>query len=463
MARHVAILGGGIAGLATAFRLEEQARLAGLDLRITLLEKADRLGGKIRTDRVGPYLMEAGPDSLLNRKPWGMDLCRDLGLQGALAPSCDLPEKTFMLWRGNQVPLPPGMMLGIPTRLLPLATTPLVSWPGKLRALGDLFMRPRRMDQDESLADFFRRHFGEEVLERLVAPLLGGIYSGRADTLSLFATFPSFADLEARHGSLIRGMKKQALHPASSTSPFSSLRDGMQSLVTRITSQLVNTSLQTGQSVARLTAEPDGTWCLHLDGDGHPPMAADEVVIALPANVATRVMADLLPDTTEDLDGIPFTSSATVNLGFDTVIPDTVARGYGFLVAPIAEDQVAGGTWAMNKFEHRCEPGHSLLRLFFSGETEGNAASPDAWIEPALRFCRERLQIAVEPREVRVAVWHRTNPQYQVGHMERLERIQAAVQARPGLYITGSSLTGFSVSDCAKDAVRVARQVVGGT
>lgn len=449
--------------MATAYYLEQQARSKGYNLQCRLLERSDQLGGKIRTEQVGRFLTEAGPDSLLTRKPWGINLCREVGLDHDLLPGRDVPHKTYILWEGRQIPLPPGVQLGVPTQLAPLAASPLLSWPGKLRALADLFMWPRRDTDDESIAQFFQRHFGKEVVDRIVAPMLGSIYAGDVQKLSLASTFPTFKTLEYQHGSLIRGLRKQTSSESTQASPFTTLRRGMTSLVTSIVERLSMTTLYTSWPVSRvIPAQTDG-WTVYSHVDNVAPLHADAVVVASPACDAAKNLHEALPDAADELAQIPFSSSATVNLGFHSAIPDTIARGYGFIVAPMTKGLVSGGTWAMNKFEHRCAPGQSILRLFLGGAAKTlpmDHRKHDAWLEPALRFCHDHLSIHTKPDEVRVAVWDQANPQYNVGHMDRMRRMEVMFHRTPGMYITGSSLTGFSVSDCVRDAQRVARDVL---
>src|SRR5215831_8100288 len=206
---HVVIIGGGIAGLAAAYVLQERARAAEIPLACTLVEARERLGGVILTERIDGFVIEAGPDSLLTQKPWGVELCRQLGIGDRLIGTNDRQRKIYILWRGRLYPLPEGLMLIVPTRLHPLLRSRLLSWPGKIRMGLEYFLPPQASEADESLGAFVRRRLGQEALEKIAEPLLAGIYAGAIDSMSLLATFPRLRELEVGHGGLIRGMLAQ--------------------------------------------------------------------------------------------------------------------------------------------------------------------------------------------------------------------------------------------------------------
>src|SRR5215213_4779461 len=206
---HIVIIGGGITGLCTAFYLQQQAQVAGVSLRYTLVERDPRFGGKLLTDTIGQFVVEAGPDSIITQKPWGVQLVRELGLADQLIGTNELPRKVAFLSHGRPRPMPEGMTLIVPTKLGPFLRTPLLSPLGKLRMLLDLVIPPRQGDADETLADFIRRRFGEEALLKLAEPLLAGIHNSESERQSLLATFPRLREIELQYGSLIRGMRAQ--------------------------------------------------------------------------------------------------------------------------------------------------------------------------------------------------------------------------------------------------------------
>ena len=228
---RVAIVGGGVAGLSAAFHLQEGARSAGIPLDCALLEKDDRLGGKVVTRTTDGFVVEGGPDSFLTQKPWALELCRKLGLGDRLIGTNEAARKVFVLWKGRLHKLPDGVLLIVPTRLMPFAFSTLISPVGKLRMGLDLVIPPRRDGGDESVASFVRRRLGEEALEKIAEPLMGGIHTSDPEMQSLLASFPRFVDLERKHGSLIRGMMAaRSARPANGHSlpPFMTLRGGLE-------------------------------------------------------------------------------------------------------------------------------------------------------------------------------------------------------------------------------------------
>src|SRR6202035_4530974 len=258
---RIAIIGGGISGLAATFALEEH-RLAGT-VEYTLYDSSPNLGGVLRTEHIDGYTVEAGPDSFITEKPWAADLCRTLGLADELMGSNDVDRKTYILVRGRLIPMPDGLMFMVPTKILPTALSPLFSWTTKLRMAQELFHPPRAADADESVASLVERHYGAEMVDRLADPLLSGVYGGEAASLSVRAVLPRFAEMERTHGSLGRAMlaaRKKMPRPANQPAPplFTSLKNGMQQLVETLVHQLNQASLLTNTLVQSIQREAGG-------------------------------------------------------------------------------------------------------------------------------------------------------------------------------------------------------------
>src|SRR6204780_5198884 len=233
---RIAIIGGGISGLTAAFTLEERRRAGAVEY--TLYESSPHLGGVLRTQQIQGCVVEAGPDSFITEKPWAADLCRALGLSDQLIGSNDAARKTYILVRGQLIPLPDGLMFMVPTKILPTGFSPLFSWTTKLRMAREFFHPPPAADAAESGASLVERHYGAEMVDRLADPLLSGVYGGEAASLSVRAVLPRFADMERTHGSLGRAMlaARKNLRPANKPAPplFTSLKNGMQQLVETI-------------------------------------------------------------------------------------------------------------------------------------------------------------------------------------------------------------------------------------
>lgn len=467
--RHVAIVGGGIAGLATAFALQEQAATAEFPVSITVIEAGAGWGGKIATRRTGDLVIERGPDSFLSQKPWALELCAKLGLTDRLINTNRLPQGACVYSRGRLRELPEGLVLFVPSKLGPFLRSGLVSWPGILRMGLDLVLPQERNKADESVASFFRRRFGAEAFERLIEPLMAGIYAGDAEQMSLRATFPRFLELERKHGSIIRGMlagRGRSAGPPRPAGPprsmFVTLQNGLSELVEALAARIEKqgASLVTGRTVASLRAPSvrSKVWTYDLVLEDGGVVTADAVVLAVPAYVAAKLLRPHSRPAAEKLEAIPYASTATVSLAFNRTDLGPAVQGFGFIVPRAEGRDLVAATWTSLKWPHRASPSQSLLRCYVGGVgREAVLAEDDArLVERVRRDLREIAQVTAEPDFVEVARWDRGMPQYTVGHPSRLEAIQVALNPYHGLYLTGSAYRGVGIPDCIKDASETA-------
>jgi len=461
---RIAIIGGGISGLAAAFELEEQRR-AGADVEYVLYESSSRLGGVLQTELVDGCLVEAGPDSFVTEKPWAADLCRDLGIGDQLIGSNDAGRKTYILTRGRLVEMPDGLMFMVPTKILPTGFSPLFSWKTKLRMTQELFHPPRAVGHDESVAAFVERHYGSEMVDRLADPLLSGIYGGEAANLSVRAVLPRFAEMERTHGSLGRAMlaarKKMAAAPRKPAPPlFTSLKHGMQNLAETVVSRLTPSALLTNALVQAIQLQPEaGGW---LVSAGLQSDQVDRVIVALPGMAASNVLRMASPELSKELAGIQYSSSITVGLGYDREVRRSLPPGFGFLVPRSEGKKLLAATFVHNKFPHRAPEDRALLRCFFAG-----ANAEDVWAlddEQLIAIVRNELEqiigLRAEPRFARVYKWKSAMAQYGVGHLERIERIERLRKQLPGLALAGNGYRGIGVPDCVRSGREAAQQVV---
>ncbi|MFO7173081.1 MAG: protoporphyrinogen oxidase [Bacillota bacterium] len=490
---RVAVVGGGITGLAAAYYLEQQARAAGREVEIHLLEEAPVLGGKVQTEQAGELTIEAGPDSYLARKVAATRLAQAVGLGDALVESTPGRLKTYVYHRGRLHPLPEGMVLVAPTRIGPFLASPLISPLGKLRMALDLVLPPRQEEGDESIGAFLRRRLGDEAVEVLAGPLLSGIYAGNPDELSLLATFPMFRDLERRHGSLVRGLLRQArgarapaagqtrppAGPAApgearppgapgrrdtpgSRSAFVSLRGGLGRLVRAVAGALQVTRVRTGTAVRRLERGPGGLghpgrYRLTL-GDG-TTLQADAVILAVPAYAAAPLVEPISPGAAAALAAIPYVSTAVVALAYRrSQVPPL--EGSGFVVSHRERRSVTACTWVSSKWPHLVAGDWALLRCFVgrAGDEELALAPEPEILAAVRRDLAEMMDLRAEPALTRVYRWPRAMPQYRVGHLERLARIEAALAAEPGIILAGAAYRGVGVPDCISQGEQAARQ-----
>ncbi len=468
--QRVAIVGGGIAGLSTALFLHERAQESGLPLSCSIIEAGPAWGGKIATHRTGDFLIEAGPDSFLSHKPWALELCAKLGLSDDLINTNEAEKKAFVFSRGRLRELPEGLVVIVPTKLGPFLRSGLVSWPGMARMALDLVLPPRREESDESLASFFRRRLGREAFDRLIEPLMAGIYAGDAEQMSLLATFPRFRELEQRHGSLIRGMlaARQTDSAAGSRRPrrtlFVTLRGGLGQLVNTLVARLTaaGVTLQLGRPVTWLRRHAEGSPTrFELGLADSAPLTADAVVLATPAFVAADLIRPLEPLAAELLAGISYASTGTVSLAYDRTELGSAAAGFGFVVPRIERRALLAATWSSLKWPHRAPPNQALLRCYIGGVgREDIVKADDAKIIATVRQELQSLAgIEAKPLYTEVSRWIQGMPQYTVGHLDRLERIQAALRRHAGLFLTGAGYHGIGIPDCIRDGNTTASEV----
>jgi oxygen-dependent protoporphyrinogen oxidase len=471
---HVVIVGGGISGLSAAFYLQRAARAAGGWLRYTLVERDERFGGKIQTDTIagaaGEFIVEGGPDSFITQKPWGLQLALDLGLEDRLLGTNQARHAVYVLVNGRPRPMPDGMMLIVPTRLMPFLRSPLLSLRGKLRMALDLCIPPRRDAADETLADFIRRRLGAEALDKLAEPLLAGIHSAEPELQSLLATFPRFRALEETYGSLIRGMLAQRRpsttdqQPASiiSRSSFVTLRGGVGELVRALLDAL-DGRLIAGRGVAAI--DHDSTAALHerpyrvLLDDGET-LDADALILTTPAFAAADLVAPFQPALANALRQIRYVTTGTVSLAYHRADLGALLDGFGLVIPHSEGRRINALTISSIKFDHRAPTGDALLRVFVGGSR--NPEVPDLDDAALLALVRTELRdilgIAVEPLWSRIYRWPRANPQYDLGHLDRMDALDGLLPA--GLYLSGSAYRGVGIPDCVRQGQEAAEKVV---
>jgi oxygen-dependent protoporphyrinogen oxidase len=454
--RSVVIIGGGIAGLSAAYYLQKNLANAGLTRRITVLESSDRLGGKIRTERVNDFVIEGGPDTFLASKPWAKQLCQELGLEERLHGTNPAHKNTYVLRKGRLQPLPDGLTMMIPTGIASMMQTKLLTWPAKIRMGFDLFIPPKSLDGDESLGAFVSRRLGRSAYENLIEPLMSGIYAGDGDALSLQATFPYLRDLELNYGGLVKGalatrkkMAKNGRRAPGTRSAFLTPQTGLQEIVEAVVGWLYKhgCELRTSQSVTNL----DWMGGRYLVEVGHgESLTADAVILATPAFISAEILNGLAPDLASELNAIPYVNAATVSLAYDQDGLTYPLDGYGYVIPRREGRRALACTWTSTKFPHRAPKGHALLRVFFGRAGEGFDVPTDE--TELIRLAREELaqtmNIQAEPILSKAFFWEKAMPQYNLGHPERLKRIEKQMKARVGLALAGNAYGGIGIPDC---------------
>ena len=451
-APDVIVVGGGIAGLATAYDLHRRG------VSFVLLERAARLGGVILSEEVDGYTIDAGPDALLIQKPDGIRLCEELGLGQRLVVTT--PPRIAYIQRGGRLhPLPAASVLGIPTRLGPFIRTPLFSWAGKLRMGAEIFVPPQRDGLDESIGAFMTRRFGREATTYLAEPLLAGIHAGDVDRLSLRALFPRFSETERAHGSLLRAFRQQR-RQESADGAFKSLPGGLSEMVRALAAALPRESLQTSTAVTRITGGAAGE-AFGIDTSAGRPLSARAIVLSTPAYATAPLVAARDPELAGLCESIRYASVATIALAFPRAAVAHPLRGSGYVVPRVERNGILAASWLSSKWPHRAPEGSVLMRTFVGGARDPQALTrSDAdLVSLSLAAIRPVLGIRGEPTLARVYRFDRASAQHEVGHLERLARIERALDRQPGLFITGSGFRGVGIPDCIADGRATAAKV----
>jgi oxygen-dependent protoporphyrinogen oxidase len=460
---HVVILGGGITGLSAAWHLQLAAARDGLPITYTLIEKSGHWGGKVRSERVErdgapAWVLEAGPDGLLTRKPWALALARDLALDEQFLFVNRENSHTFVLCRGRPEPLPAGLQLLAPTQWLPFLRSPLFSPLGKARIALDLLVPARRTTTDESLASFVRRRFGSEALQRLAEPMLAGVYNAEPERQSISATFPQFPALERAHGSVIRGLRAASRQqPRSELPAFLSFVDGNQTLVDALVARLTgNVRLHT--TVCSIAPGDAGSYELLLDDGGS--LAADAAILATPANVSASLVRETAPKAATLLDGIRYAGIGAIYLAFRRSDIAHPLNGTGVVIPPTEGRRIDGITWVSSKWDRRAPQDHALVRVFFGGPyTRAMLSLDDARLIAIVREeLADLLGVRATPLFTRIFRWPDGYPQYDVGHLERVAAIEAVLPT--GMVVSGSPYRGVGVPDCIHQGELAALKIV---
>jgi oxygen-dependent protoporphyrinogen oxidase len=441
----VAIIGGGISGLSTAYYLAKTG------IASTLIEMRPRLGGVIQSDRVQGCVIEGGPDSFLAVKPAAMDLILELGLAGEVIGSNDHLRVTYVWKGGRLVPLPDGLQFMVPTKLVPLLTTRLLGWPTKFRMGMELFHPPRRHPEDQSVAEFVAEHYGAEAVDYLAEPLLSGIFGGSPGALSVTSVMPRFVELQAKYGSLTKGVlaeRRTNKAQVNGLPLFRTLKGGLAQLVDALIARLegqVTILERRAASVERTAAG----FRIRLD-DGSLECA--RLVLACEAHNAAALVRNLDPGLGDLLAGIPYSSSMTIALGFpDTAFPRPL-KGFGFLVPKRERRRLVACTWVGTKFPYRAPRGTTLLRCFLGGMDDAGilSESDDAVASAVLTELHGIVGFNAEPQFRRIYRWPCSMAQYTVGHPKRVSEIEFRAAAIPGLQLAGNAYQGIGIPDCIR-------------
>ena len=444
------IIGGGISGLSAAYDL------ARAGFPHTIIEKRTRLGGVIETRHLEGCVLEGGPDSFISQKPEALALIKELGLESDVTGSNDRTRTTYILKHGRLVKLPEGVMMIVPSRVMPMLESPLLGWGTKIRMGLEMFRKPASKP-DRSVAEFVIDHFGQETLDYLAEPLLSGVYGGDPRQMSVASVLPRFVEWEAKSGSLARAaLKARGKAPASSGPLFRTLKSGLATLTETLAKGVCHR-----QAEAEAIDRDGDTFRLRVDGEWIP---AKHIVLACPAWAASTLLASVDPALGARLSEIPYTSSATVTLGYHDSGFDGKRAGHGFLVPQKERKRLAACTFVNEKFPNRAPAGITVLRCFFGGA--GDDAILKESDESVVAMARAELQrilgLTAAPFFHTISRWPRSMAQYTVGHTARWKEIESRIAAIPGLHIAGNGYTGIGIPDCIRMGRQAAARILKG-
>ena len=438
----IAIIGGGITGLAAAYELAVRR------VPFQLFEASPRLGGIIRTEHVDGFTIEAGPDSILAQKPAAIALCEALDLRTRLITT-NVPRTAFVLKDGRLHALPSPSVLGIPTTWKGLVTYDLLSPRARARLAIEPLIRRRRTADDESVAAFFRRRFGETTAATIAEPLLGGIHAGDIDALSIRSLFPRFIEAEAQHGSVLRAFRRHQSFPAG-TGLFRSLIGGMEELVSTLEHRLPSDSIRKNAGVDAIAPDGGGWRIATRDGT----MLARSVILACPARVAATLIRPLDGRTADLCHNVPYVSTVSVAIAWPRPAIAHALNGSGFVVARDRNaPRITACTWVSSKWSNRAPAGMALLRAFVGGTHDPSAVdlSDDALVTLASKELAPILGISGHPILSRVYRWRQAGAQHNVGQIARVSEIEQRLAPHRGLFVAGSGFRSVGIPDCIAD------------
>ena len=455
---RVAVVGGGISGIAAANRILELDSTA----EIVLLEAGPRLGGVLRTERKDGFLIEYGADNFITTMPWGIDFCRRIGFEQALVPTAAAHRRAFVVHNGKLQPIPSGFAIMAPSRIWPVVSTPILSPLGKLRLAAELVIPRRKRDDDESMASFVKRRLGRQTYERLVQPLVGGIYTADPEQLSVDATMPRFREMERKHGSLIRAIWTRSSNPKPNDkkasgarySQFVAPREGMSSLVDAAADRLPKDAIHVESPVVSVTPLPGGRWQVATGGQSPQQRTVDAIVLTLRSHQCAHLLQGVDDDLANDLSKIGYGSCALATFGYQRNQVRHPLDGFGVVVPLVEGRRILSASFSSVKYPGRAPDGHVLIRTYIGGALQSELLDLDdeQLLTIAQQELNELLGVDGQPRLSHISRQINAMPQYHVGHQSLVQKITAQADKLTSFALASNSLHGVGIPHCIHTA-----------
>lgn len=460
--KQIAIVGGGIAGLTTAYYLQKQIRAYRLDYEVKLFEASSHLGGKIDTLKKDGFVIERGPDSFLARKESASRLIHDIGMEKDLVRNNT--GQSYILAGKKLHKMPKRAFMGVPTELKPFYQSRLLSTKAKARISVEPMLPKGKEAQDQSMGLFFRRRFGDELVENVLEPLLSGVYAGEIDELSLIATYPKFYEVEQQYGSVIKGLQATMPKPPKQKKDvkppgaFLSLRNGLGSLVEGLEAKLDPGTVHLETSVDHIERKEDHYHLLLGNGE---VFRADAAVLASPFFAVQRMLSQY--DFMEQLKEMKATSVATVAMTFDASAIKKDIDGTGFVISRNSKYRITACTWTHKKWEGTTPEGKVMLRCYVGRPDDSGIVdlSDEEIVRIALKDLNKIMKIKSKPLFSVVSRWKKAMPQYVVGHLQRVADVRANMSINlPGVFLAGGSYDGIGIPDCIDSGEQAVQNVL---
>ncbi|WP_339613225.1 protoporphyrinogen oxidase [uncultured Rubinisphaera sp.] len=460
-----AVVGGGLSGLAACQHLLSLSKSKSTPVEIDLYEASDRLGGVFGTIEQDGYLLETGADMFITNKPAGLKLAKQLGLENRLIETEARYRKSMILREGRPVPTPAGFDLMAPRQLHPFLKSPILSAAGKRRVLKEYWIEAAPQE-DESLQDFAVRRFGREAFERMIQPMIGGIYTADPAKLSLRATLPRFLEMEEQYGGVLRGLKLHSSHEKSADAivnnqasgarygMFLSFDRGMSVLQETLFSSIENEiTLHKNSTVEKIAQQENGGYDVSLRNE-NTPRHFDSVIIAAPSYVAGKLLEELDSYLSSELNAIPYASAAIVVTGYPLSQIQHPMDCFGMVIPAIERRNILAVSCTSRKFPNRAPEGSIQLRTFIGGALQQHLLEKDddELLAITQQELREIFGVEGTPETTHVVRWNRAMPQYHVGHLDRVNRIGKQLEKHPGLAVAGNALNGVGIPDVIQTA-----------